>query len=155
MQDSTGGALGEATSADVEPTGKGGQQRVVATLADGSTNRGKLNGPALEWEDGSVWRRTPLQQAVLGEWVDPADERYIVRVDVTPETVMEGHQKHSADSSKVKDMVAGLIDEIATQRRLANHSLHQLFELRPERGLSFFFGACRRRTPRATADPEG
>ena len=86
MQDGGGGVIGEAVlGVERNAASRGGEeQRVSATLADGRTSRGLLNGSALEWEDGSVWRRTTLQESVLGEWVDASDEHYVIRVDANP-----------------------------------------------------------------------
>ena len=51
-------------------------QAVCLTFPDGSTGHGTLDGQALKWNDGSMWKRDP--QKLLGVWSDAGGEKIVM-----------------------------------------------------------------------------
>ena len=60
MSDDAGKPIGEGKLS----TGDGGQQELGASFADGKKGKAPLSadGQVLQWDDGKVWRRVPVER---------------------------------------------------------------------------------------------
>ena len=86
------------------------------------------DGQQLLWDDGTVWRRSDEDEGMLGTWVDDSGERKVVKVNVNPDAVEDLRSEHASDLKNV-------LDKYRQAKQLADHALHQLFELRPWLGV--------------------
>ena len=124
------GDKGEVTMSDDagKPVGKGklgagkdGQQELGASFVDGTEGSAPVSadGQTLVWDDGSVWRRVPVQEGVLGSWYDKDGKRRTISVDPTAEDVKTNQGGLSRDFSDVKEL-------LKDAKRQAAHPAHQL-----------------------------
>ena len=148
MRDNAARPIAEVTVSEDDSTA----QQLEIVFVDGSMGghaKALPDGQTLEWDDGRVWQRAGTVADVLGAWIDDAGNQKLLRPNVNPDTVEIQHTAHSADIGRLKellermatesqhqkDKIRELEEQLADAQHMAEHSLHQLFELRPWLGV--------------------